>query len=132
MKTKSIVAEKSFEFAKQIIEVYKHLKFDRKEFELSKQLVKSGTSIGDNIEEALGAQSDRDFLSKISISYKEARECKYWIRLLSETDLLPRDQSKKLIPQIDEISRMLASTQFTMQKKISKQKTNSYLKTQDA
>lgn len=120
MKSKSIVADKSFAFAKNIVKVYKHLKFDHNEFELSKQLVKSGTSIRANIQEALGAQSDADFLNKISISYKEARECHYWVRLLNETDLLPDEHAEKLIPQIEELTKMLGSIQLSMRRKLNR------------
>ena len=117
---KSIVGEKSFEFAKQIVETYKRLKFDHKEFELSKQLVRSGTSVGANIQEALGTQSDADFLHKISISYKESRESHYWIRLLKETSLLPTEQANELIGKAEELTRMLGSIQLTMRKKLNK------------
>ena len=117
---KSIVGEKSFEFAKQIVDTYKKLKFDTKEFELSKQLVRSGTSVGANIQEALGTQSDADFLHKGSISYKEARESHYWIRLLKETSLLPEEHANELIEKAEELIRMLGSIQLTMRKKLNR------------
>ena len=117
---KSIVGEKSFEFAKQIVETYKKLKFDTKEFELSKQLVRSGTSVGANIQEALGTRSDADFLHKISISYKEARESHYWIRLLKKTSLLPEEHANELINKAEELIRMLGSIQLTMRKKLNR------------
>ncbi len=74
--------DKSYEFALKIIAVFKDLKENEREFILSKQLLRSGISIGANTEEAIGAQSKKDFLSKISIAYKEARETRYWLRLL--------------------------------------------------
>lgn len=77
----NIIQQKSFEFALLIIELYKKLT-NSKEFIISKQLLRSGTSIGANIEESIGAQSRNDFISKISISYKEARETEYWLKLL--------------------------------------------------
>lgn len=90
MKTDNIIATKSFDFALLIINLYIHLK-DNNEFIISKQLLKSGTSIGANIEEAIAAQSKRDFISKMAIASKEARETKYWLRLLSESQLVEVD-----------------------------------------
>ena len=77
----NIIQQKSYEFALLIIELYKKL-VSRKEYIISKQIFRSGTSIGANIEESIGAQSKNDFFSKISISYKEARETEYWLKLL--------------------------------------------------
>lgn len=84
----NVVQIKSFSFAVRIINMYKYLISKKNEFVLSKQLLRSGTSIGANIEEAIGGQSDKDFLHKVSISYKEARECIYWLKLLKETDYI--------------------------------------------
>ncbi|MEN6623665.1 MAG: four helix bundle protein, partial [Smithella sp.] len=75
------IEQRSFEFALNIIELYKHLN-SNKEYIISKQLLRSGTSIGANIQEAQAAQSRNDFISKMSIASKEARETKYWLRLL--------------------------------------------------
>ncbi len=79
MKSDNIVQQKSFAFAIRIVNVYRYLISEKKEFVLSKQLLRSGTSIGANIEESIGGQSNKDFLSKISISYKEGRETIYWL-----------------------------------------------------
>ena len=95
MKTDNIVQLKSYAFALRIIKVYKFLSHEKKEFILSKQLLKSGTSIGANIEEAIGGQSKADFFAKITISYKESRESKYWIRLLKILNIL--HQNKQMI-----------------------------------
>ena len=95
MKTDNIVQFKSYAFALRIIKVYKFLSHEKKEFILSKQLLKSGTSIGANIEEAIGGQSKADFFAKITISYKESRELKYWIRLLKILNIL--HQNKQMI-----------------------------------
>ena len=84
----NVLQIKSFSFAVRIINMYKYLISKKNEFVLSKQLLRSGTSIGANIEEAIGGQSDKDFLHKVSISYKEARECIYWLKLLKETDYI--------------------------------------------
>ena len=82
MKKDNIILEKSFAFAIRIVNVFKYLIYEKKEFVLSKQLLKSGTSIGANIEESMGGISEADFVFKISISYKEARETAYWINPL--------------------------------------------------
>ena len=79
--------EKSFEFALAVIRLYKKLQ-EKKEFVVSKQLLRAGTSIGANVEEAVAATSRRDFLHKMTISSKEAREAVYWLRLLDESDLV--------------------------------------------
>ena len=84
----NVLQIKSFSFAVKIINMYKYLISEKNEFVLSKQLLRSGTSIGANVEEAIGGQSDKDFLHKVSISYKEARECIYWLKLLKETDYI--------------------------------------------
>jgi len=78
----NILRTKSFYFAVQIVELYKYLTINKKEFVLSNQLLRSGTSIGANVEEAIGGQSEADFMSKLSIAYKEARETLYWIKPL--------------------------------------------------
>ena len=103
----SIIQGKSFQFALNVIALYKNVQA-QKEFVLSKQLLRSRTSIGANVEEATAAQSRRDFLSKMSIASKEARETKYWLRLLQESDLVTVNL-KSEITQIDEIIRILTA-----------------------
>ena len=93
MKGEIKINDRCFDFSLLIIEVYKYLQ-NKKEYILSKQLLRSGTSIGANVEEAQAAQSRKDFISKMSIASKEARESKYWIRLLEHSDYL-NDYSKK-------------------------------------
>ena len=88
MKKDNVIQEKSYQFAIKIVKTSKYLVDQKKEFILSKQLLRSGTSIGANVEEAIGGQSKKDFFAKLSISYKEARETKYWIRLLFDTDYI--------------------------------------------
>jgi four helix bundle protein len=83
----SIIRDKSFEFALDIIKLYILLR-DRKEYVISKQLLRSGTSIGANVVEANAAQSRKDFMSKMAIASKEARETKYWLQLLQKSDLV--------------------------------------------
>ena len=86
MKTENKIVEMSFEFSLQVIDLYKRL-VDQKEFVLSKQLLRAGTSIGANVEEATAAQSKREFITKMSIASKEARETRYWLRLLENSKL---------------------------------------------
>lgn len=105
----NIIQAKSFQFAIEVVEIYKVLVKTKKEFTLSKQLLRSGTSIGANIEEAIGGQSKKDFIAKLSISYKEARESLYWIRLLEATDYLDEKQAKELGEKANELCRILSS-----------------------
>lgn len=109
----NIIQEKSFLFARKIIHTYKKLTATNKEYILSKQLLRSGTAIGANIEEAIGAQSTKDFISKLSISYKEARETKYWLRLLEAENYLDTSDSQQLLESIEEILRILGAIQRT-------------------
>ena len=104
---KNVIQSKSFEFALGVINLYKELQ-SQKEFVISKQLLRSGTSIGANVEEATAAQSRRDFLSKMAIASKEARETKYWLRLLQESTLVELDLTPE-ISQIDQIIRILTA-----------------------
>ncbi len=107
----NIILDKSFEFAIRVVKLYKHLCDEKKEYVLSKQLLRSGTSIGANINEAQDGQSKADFIAKMSIASKEARESKYWISLLIKTDYLNKDDKhvQTLVNEIDEIVRMLTS-----------------------
>jgi len=81
---------------------------------LSKQLLRSGTSIGANVEEAIGGQSEKDFFSKISISYKEARETHYWIRLLKDSGYIPEKQSISLLQDCEELQKIIGAIQRTI------------------
>ena len=101
------IDDRTFKFALLVVEVYKFLK-ERQEYVLSKQLLRSGTSIGANVEEAQAGQSKKDFISKMSIASKEARETRYWIRLLNESNYL-RDFSKKneLVIEIENIINII-------------------------
>jgi four helix bundle protein len=99
----NVVQVKSYAFAIRIVKAYKYLVEHQKEYVLSKQLLRSGTSIGANIEEAIGGQSRKDFFAKLSIAYKEARESQYWIKLLRDTDYLSVEQSTSLLADADEL-----------------------------
>ena len=103
----SIVHEKSFHFALEVIEVFKKLQAER-EYILSKQLLRSGTSIGANVEEALAGQSRKDFLAEMAIASKEARETRYWLNLLSKSKLA-NVELNPVLKQVDELIRILTS-----------------------
>lgn len=114
----NIIQQKSFSFAIRIINLYKYLVSEKKEFVLSKQLLRSGTSIGANIEESIGGQSDKDFLSKLSISYKEARETIYWLKLLKETEYISNNEFVSIHSEAEEICKILAKIIITLKSKI--------------
>jgi len=114
MKNDNIVQIKSYAFAIRIVKLYQYLCEHKKEFVLSKQLLRCGTSIGANIEEAIGGQSDKDFYAKLTISYKEARETHYWIRLLKDTDYLSEEQSESLLKDVTELLKIIGSIQKTL------------------
>jgi four helix bundle protein len=106
---KSVVEAKSYSFALDVVSVYKALLYTHKEYILSKQLLRSGTSIGANICEAEHAQSKKDFIAKMSIALKECFETIYWIQLLSESKYLTRDQFALLNTTVTDISRILTA-----------------------
>ncbi|MDD2268863.1 MAG: four helix bundle protein [Eubacteriales bacterium] len=105
----NVIENKSFDFAVRIVNLYKHINNEKKEFVLSKQLLRSGTSIGANISEAQRGQSKADFTAKMSISLKEANESLYWIKLLYKTDYLTEAQFTSLEKDITEIIKLLVS-----------------------
>jgi len=107
--SENTVRNKSYAFALRIIKLYKFLSESQREFVLSKQILRSGTSIGANIEEADGGQSKRDFISKLSISFKEAKETNYWLRLLRDSDFLDAKIANSLIKDCYELIKMLTS-----------------------
>ena len=114
----NIIQQKSFSFAIRIVNLYKYLVSEKKEFVLSKQLLRSGTSIGANIEESIGGQSEKDFLSKLSISYKEARETIYWLKLLKETGYISINEFESIYNEAEEICKILAKIQITIKSKL--------------
>jgi four helix bundle protein len=109
----NVIQKKSFDFAVRIVNAYKYLQTEKKEFVLSKQILRSGTSIGANVEEAIGGQSKKDFIAKTSISYKEARETIYWIKLLVATGYLEKDLAQSLLDDAEELSKTLSSILLT-------------------
>lgn len=103
------LSEKSYEFALKIINSYKLLTLEKREYILSKQLLRCGTSIGANVAEANGAISKADFSSKISIAYKESLEAKYWLSLLKDSDFIVVEEFNLLFEDADELSKILFS-----------------------
>lgn len=114
----SIVGKKSFDFSLTIIKLYKLLN-ESKEFVISKQILRSGTSIGANIQEALAAQSSNDFINKLSISLKESRETKYWLLLLKHSNLINID-IEPYLKDIEELLKLLSSIIITSKNKMNK------------
>ncbi len=114
MKSDNIIQIKTYDFAVRIIKLYQFLVKDKKEFVLSKQILRCGTSIGADVEEAIGGQSKKDFFAKLSISYKEARETHYWIRLLYDTGYIDKDMKDSIITDAEEILKIIGSIQKTI------------------
>jgi len=121
----SIIKEKSYKFALDIIKLYKLL-LKENEYVISKQILRAGTSIGANIEEALAGQSRADFLSKMSIASKEARESKYWLNLLNDAGFLEEERLRPLIEDCGSIIRILTSIVKTTSTKNPKPKTKNF------
>lgn len=114
MAKESVLKEKSYAFAIRAINLAKFLREEKKEYILSKQIVRCGTSIGANIEEASGAQSNNDFIAKLHISLKEAKETHYWVRLLRDTEYISKEQAQSLIEDIDEVITILTRSLKTI------------------
>jgi four helix bundle protein len=109
MKKKNVIQQKSYEFALRIIQLNQMIIEDSREYVIAKQILRSGTSIGANIEEAIGAQSRRDFKAKLSISYKEARETHYWLRLLRDAQIISHQLSESMINDCNELLKIIGS-----------------------
>lgn len=109
MKENNIILEKSYKFGLRIVKLFLFLQAKRKEYHLSVQVLRSGTSIGANTEEAIGASSRKDFKSKMDIAYKEARETHYWLHLLRDSGILEDKIANSLIADVEEILKILGS-----------------------
>ena len=109
MKTENIIADKSKTFAIRIIRLYQHLETKNKGFILSKQLLRSGTSIGANVKESVYAQSTKDFISKLKISLKEANETEYWLDLLVATEYITENEFLSINADCVELIKILIS-----------------------
>lgn len=105
----NVTHDKAYSFAIRVVKAYKHLVETKHEYVMSKQLLRSGTSIGANITEANRAISKADFSNKISIAYKECLETKYWLHLLFDTDYIHKKSFDSMYADADEIARILFS-----------------------
>ena len=105
----NVIVEKSFEFAVRIVNLYKFLRKEHHEYVLSKQILRSGTSIGANVSEAQRGQSKADFIAKMSIALKEANETQYWLKLLYRTEFISRSQYESIHKDIDELLKLLTA-----------------------
>lgn len=109
MKSENVVLQKSREFALRIIKLYRYMSVENREFILSKQVLRSGTSIGANVNEAQEAQSSADFISKLSIALKEARETKYWLDLLHGSGYITDVQYQSINADAEELIALLTA-----------------------
>ncbi len=117
---KSIIAEKAFLLGVKAIKLSYRLQKEKQEFSVSRQFVRSATSIGANYEEAKGAQSDRDFYTKICICYKEARETQYWIELMVGSELVTKIEIQDQYELVTDLVRMLSSAKISISNKLNK------------
>ena len=105
----NIILDKTYDFAIAMVKLSQKIVSEKKEYILSKQILRSGTSIGANTEEAIGGISKKDFIAKLSIAYKEARETKYWLRILKDTNYINQDEFNHYFKAIEEILKILYS-----------------------
>ena len=117
---KSIVEEKSYKFALRIIKLYRYLSEKKKEFVLSRQILRCGTSIGANIKEALQAESKPDFIHKLSIALKESSETEYWLNLLRDSDIIDNNSYESIIKDCVEIIKITTAIIKTSKKNLKK------------
>ena len=114
MKENNVIQEKSLTFAVIVVILCKYLREKQKDYIISKQLLRSGTSIGANLEEGLGSQSKKDFYYRLSISYKEARESIYWLKILKESKMVDNEMIEKPMLICEEILKILGSIMKTI------------------
>ncbi|HSH37044.1 four helix bundle protein [Schnuerera sp.] len=107
--TGNLIRDKSYEFALRIMKMYRHMIKNNVEHEIAKQLLRSGTSIGANVEEGCSAQSRKDFIHKLSIAQKEAFETRYWLRLLRDSGEIKKEHGNSMIKDCDELISILTS-----------------------
>jgi four helix bundle protein len=116
----NIIVDKTYAFASRIVKLYKYLSKERQEYILSKQVLRSGTSIGANVEEAVAASSRADFINKLTLAAKEARETAYWLRLLHDNEYLPSAHFNSIHQDVDEIKRLIGSIVISTKKSLAK------------
>lgn len=123
LSSQNSIVDRSFSFAVRVVKLCKYLENqDRVSRTLANQLLRSGTSIGANVEEAQAGQSKADFIAKMSIARKEARETHYWLRLLEESEIVPESQLSEIVQEADEIIRILTAIVKTAQARNSNDK----------
>ena len=103
----NIIRSKSFDFSVRIVNLYKILYYERNEKVISRQLIRSGTSVGANIEEGIAAFSKKEFIFKLQISYKEAFESRYWLKLLFKTEYIKQSEFESLLFDVEEIIKIM-------------------------
>ena len=111
-----IIEEKTLEFAVRIVKFYRYLVAEKKEYVISKQILRSGTSIGANVRESRNAQSSADFINKLNISLKEADETQYWLELMKRAEIIKTNQFESLNKDLIEIIAMLTTSIKTLKK----------------
>ena len=125
MNDRSIIYQKAYTFALEIIKLYKHLITEKKEFILSKQLLRAETSIGANVNEAISSESKRDFVHKLGIALKEARETSYWLNLLKDSEYIINEQFIILNDLCNSLIKILTSIILTTKERYLKKTANS-------
>ena len=118
----SVLAEKSYAFSIRIVKCSEHLQNEKKEYIMSKQLLRSGTAVGALVAESKYAQSKADFINKLYVSLKEANETKYWLRLLKDCDYLNDTMAESLLVDIESLIRMLSSSTKTAKENLKNEK----------
>ena len=116
MKSDNVVVDKSKAFAIRIVKMYRYLREEKREYVLSTQVLRSGTSIGANVKEAIRGQSTADFIAKMNIALKEASETEYWLELLKETDYLSPEMCDSILPDCIELIKLLTAIVKTTKK----------------
>jgi four helix bundle protein len=118
MKGQNVLILKSYSFSIEIVSIHQELVRKKSDYTLSRQLLRSGTSIGANLEECIGAQTKKDFYAKLCIAQKEARETNYWLRLMRDTHYINAIKANELLNQCDELLKMLAASIITTRRNL--------------
>ena len=124
MKDNNLIKDKSMEFAVRVVNLSRYLSEEKREYILSKQIMRSGTSIGANIREGIYAQSPKDFVSKMSIALKEAAETEYWLELMQRTSLLSDDAYESIVFDCKELCKMLTVIVRNSKRQVNQQEDN--------
>ncbi|SFF31703.1 four helix bundle protein [Thermoflexibacter ruber] len=117
----NVILDRSFAFALRILKLHKYMIDNGVNYNIANQVLKSGTSIGANAEEAVGGLTSKDFLFKMTIAYKEARETHYWLRLLRDGEILEEKLANSLINDCEEILKIITSIQKTVKEKLDRE-----------